>query len=119
MAHASVHAIVIYVRDLDGMTSFYRDVLGMAVEHQTDHYAELRPAGGGAHVALHSGRAVGAMSEPHWFMELKVRNIDHAAAELRARGVEVGDVQERPFGRFAPFVDPEGNRLELEQPAGD
>ncbi len=119
MADASFHTLVIYVRDLERMASFYRNVLGMAVEHETDHYVELRPAGGGAHVALHSGRAAGAVREPHWFIELNVRNIDLAAAELRARGIEVGDVQERPFGRFAPFVDPEGNRLEMEQRAGD
>ena len=44
--------------------------------------------------------------------------LDEWRAEARAAGVEVIDhVEESEYGRFGWAVDPEGNRLELWQPA--
>ncbi|MCH7952885.1 MAG: VOC family protein [Chloroflexi bacterium] len=44
-----------------------------------------------------------------------VEDIDKAVAELKKRGVSVGAIEDRRYGRYARFVDPEGNRLGLEQ----
>ena len=38
-----------------------------------------------------------------------VADIQAARAELVSRGVEVGDVQEFPWGSFLFFSDPDGN----------
>jgi predicted enzyme related to lactoylglutathione lyase len=48
----------------------------------------------------------------------RVVDLDRMLEQLRAAGVEVIDhVEESEYGRFGWAVDPEGNRLELWQPA--
>ena len=115
LVDASVATVVIYAKDLERMVRFYRDVLGLKVEQQTEHYVELR-AGGGADIALHAGREGDFRNDRHWFIEFRVEDIEGAMQELHARGVEVGEIAERWWGKMAGFEDPEGNRLELEQP---
>jgi hypothetical protein len=44
-----------------------------------------------------------------------VSDIDAARAELAGRGVEVGDVQEFPWGSFLFFNDPDGNGWAVQQ----
>lgn len=53
-----------------------------------------------------------------WMVNFRVRDLDAMAAQFRAAGVEV-DVEPTayPNGRFAHLDDPEGNRIELWQPA--
>jgi catechol 2,3-dioxygenase-like lactoylglutathione lyase family enzyme len=114
LAGASLSTVVIYVRDLARMLAFYRETLGLRVEHETGSYAELGGAGG-AGVALHAGRGEGE-PDRHWFIEFRVADVAATAEALRARGVAVGEVTARWWGKEASFSDPEGNRIELEQP---
>lgn len=54
-----------------------------------------------------------------WMVNFRVRDLDKMAAQLQAAGIEVKvDPQSYPFGRFARLHDPEGNPIELWQPAG-
>jgi glyoxylase I family protein len=54
-----------------------------------------------------------------WMVNFRVRDLDKMAAQLRAAGIEVKiDPQSYPNGRFARVHDPEGNPIELWQPAG-
>jgi uncharacterized glyoxalase superfamily protein PhnB len=48
-------------------------------------------------------------------LQLVVADIDEAREELAGRGVEVGDVQEFPWGRFVFFKDPDGNAWSVQQ----
>jgi predicted enzyme related to lactoylglutathione lyase len=53
-----------------------------------------------------------------FMVNYKVADLDAMLAQLRAAGVPVEDeVQEMEFGRFGWATDPEGNRIELWQPA--
>jgi uncharacterized glyoxalase superfamily protein PhnB len=53
-------------------------------------------------------------------VQMVVSDIDAARAELAGRGVEVGDVQEFPWGSFLFFNDPDGNGWAVQQlPARD
>lgn len=48
----------------------------------------------------------------------RVVDLDRMLTQLRGAGVQVdGRVEDSEFGRFGWAVDPEGNRLELWQPA--
>jgi catechol 2,3-dioxygenase-like lactoylglutathione lyase family enzyme len=48
----------------------------------------------------------------------RVRNLDAMLAQLRAAGVAVEDeIEELEYGRFGWATDPDGNRLELWEPA--
>ena len=115
LTEADVSTVVIYASDFDRMLAFYRDTLGLQVEQQTERYVELRAAGG-ADIAIHAGREAAVGEGRHWFLEFRVDDLDATARALRARGVDVGDVQERWWGKEAGFTDPEGNRIEVEQP---
>ena len=54
-----------------------------------------------------------------WAINFRVKDLDAMVAQLRAADVEV-TVEEKvyPNGRFARLKDPEGNSIELWEPAG-
>ena len=54
-----------------------------------------------------------------WMVNFRVRPLDAMASQLLAAGIPVDvDPQIYPNGRFARLHDPEGNPVELWQPAG-
>lgn len=54
-----------------------------------------------------------------WMINFRVRDLDKMAAQLEAAGIAVKvDPKTYPNGRFARLHDPEGNPIELWQPAG-
>ena len=54
-----------------------------------------------------------------WMLNFRVRNLDAMTAQLRGAGIAVEvDPQLYPNGRFARLYDPEGNPVELWEPAG-
>ena len=54
-----------------------------------------------------------------WGINFRVRDLDTMVAQLRANGIEVEvDPGEYPNGRFAQLHDPEGNAVQLWEPAG-
>jgi catechol 2,3-dioxygenase-like lactoylglutathione lyase family enzyme len=53
-----------------------------------------------------------------WMLNFRVRDLEKMAAQLQAAGIEVKvDPESYPYGRFARLHDPEGNPIELWQPA--
>lgn len=56
--------------------------------------------------------------EKQFMLNFRVRDLDKMAAQIEAAGTRVmRDPKAYPNGRFARFVDPEGNPVELWQPA--
>jgi len=54
-----------------------------------------------------------------WMINFRVGDLDKMAAQLRDRGITVEvDAQVYPNGRFARLADPEGNPIQLWEPAG-
>jgi len=54
-----------------------------------------------------------------WMINFRVGNLDAMAAQFRSAGISVEiDAQVYPNGRFARLYDPEGNPIELWEPAG-
>ena len=111
--------IQVPVSDIDRAKAFYTDQAGFVAEH--DHqvsdelrFVELTPPGSACSIALTSGAhqmAPGSLEG----LQLVVADIERARADLLSRGVEVGDVQEFPWGRFVFFADPDGNRWAVQQ----
>jgi predicted enzyme related to lactoylglutathione lyase len=111
--------IQVPVADIDRAKAFYADQAGFVAEH--DHqvsdelrFVQLTPPGSACSIALTSG----AHSMPPGSLEglqLVVADVEKARAELLARGVEVGEVQDFPWGRFVFFADPDGNRWAVQQ----
>jgi predicted enzyme related to lactoylglutathione lyase len=54
-----------------------------------------------------------------WMVNFRVRSLDAMVAQLQKSGIEVKvDPEKYPYGRFARLHDPEGNPIELWEPAG-
>lgn len=57
--------------------------------------------------------------EYSWRINFRVRSLDAMVAQLRAAGLPVEvEATVYPNGRFAHLRDPDGNRIELWEPAG-
>jgi hypothetical protein len=57
-------------------------------------------------------------SQQQWMVNFRVRNLDAMVAQLRKSNIEVKvDPEKYPNGRFARLHDPEGNPIELWEPA--
>jgi len=53
-----------------------------------------------------------------WMVNFRVRNLDDMVAQLQKSNIEVKvDPEKSPYGRFARLHDPEGNPIELWEPA--
>ena len=111
--------IQVPVADLDAAKAFYTDQVGFVADVDATvgdgvRFIQLTPPGSACSIALTSG--VHAMA-PGSLEGLQMVVGDAAAAreELAARGLEVSDVQEFPWGRFVFFADPDGNGWALQQ----
>jgi uncharacterized glyoxalase superfamily protein PhnB len=77
-------------------------------------FVQLTPPGSTCSIAIGEGVTDAAPGSVQG-LQLVVDDADAARAELLERGVEVGDVQELPWGRFLFFADPDGNRWSAQQ----
>ena len=102
------------------MLAFYREVLGFATAFEVEgEIVFLRLDGDlGPQIALTAGGENAPPADPHWFLVIDVTGLDAVVADLETRGVEIGDIQDVPYGRAATFRDPEGNLLEVHEPTG-
>jgi predicted enzyme related to lactoylglutathione lyase len=106
------------VADVDRAKAFYVQA-GFVAEHDhqvTDElrFVQLTPPGSACSISITSGAH---QMEPGSLegLQLVVADVDVARDELLARGVEVGEVQQFPWGRFVFFADPDGNRWAVQQ----
>jgi len=111
--------IAVPVSDVDRAKAFYTEKCGFIADH--DHtvsdevrFVQITPPGSACSIAF--GKGV-SPSEPGSLQGLQVvvDDIDAAHADLSGRGVEVGDVQDFPWGRFVFFQDPDGNGWAVQQ----
>jgi predicted enzyme related to lactoylglutathione lyase len=108
------------VSDIDRAKAFYTEKARFIAEHDhqvTDElrFVQLTPPGSECSIALTSG-AHGMSPGSLDGLQLVVDDIDAARSELLAEGVDVGEVQDYPWGRFVFFADPDGNRWSVQQP---
>ena len=107
------------VSDVDRAKAFYVDQVGFNADHDhkvsdTIRFVQLTPPGSACSIALGQGIIDTAPGSVRG-LQLVVSDIDAARAELIERGVEVGDVQDFPWGRFVFFSDPDGNGWAVQQ----
>jgi len=55
-------------------------------------------------------------TEQAWMINFRVADLEAMAAQLRAAGIHVGEIESHPNGHFARLHDPEGNPIELWEP---
>ncbi len=107
------------VSDVDRAKAFYTERVGFDADH--DHrvsdsirFVQLTPPGSGCSIAIGSGLVETPPGSAQG-LQLVVEDVEAARAELLERGVEVGEVQDFPWGSFVFFNDPDGNGWAVQQ----
>ena len=111
--------ITVPVSDVDRAKAFYVDQAGFVADQ--DHrvsdelrFVQLTPPGSACSIAIGEGLTDAAPGSVAG-LQLVVADADAARGELAARGLDAGEVQELPWGRFLFFADPDGNRWAVQQ----
>jgi catechol 2,3-dioxygenase-like lactoylglutathione lyase family enzyme len=111
--------VCVPVSDVDRAKAFYVDQVGFVADHDQRvndelRFVQLTPPGSGCSICIGEGLTTmppGSLEG----LQLVVDDADAAHEELLARGVEVSEVDEQPWGRFVYFKDPDGNAWNVQQ----
>ena len=111
--------VAIPVTDVDRAKAFYTEQAGFVLDH--DHvvgdeirFVQLTPPGSACSIAIGKGLTDAPPGSVKG-MQMVVPDIEAAHAELAGRGVDVGEIQDFPWGRFVFFDDPDGNAWAVQQ----
>jgi len=111
--------ITLPVSDVDRAKAFYVERAGFNPDH--DHrvndelrFVQLTPPGSGCSIAIGEG-VTDAEPGSVQGLQLVVSDIEAAHAEYAERGLDVGEIQDLPWGSFVFFADPDGNRWAVQQ----
>jgi predicted enzyme related to lactoylglutathione lyase len=111
--------VAVPVSDVDRAKAFYAEQAGFNPDH--DHqvsdelrFVQLTPPGSACSIAIGTG-ITDAQPGSVKGLQLVVQSADRAHEELAARGVEVSDVQDFPWGRVVFFSDPDGNAWSVQE----
>jgi predicted enzyme related to lactoylglutathione lyase len=114
-----IELVAIPVTDVDRAIGFYRDQVGFALDH--DHtvddgirFVQLTPPGSACSIVLGTGITEMAPGSQKG-VQIVIADADAAHAQLVAAGIDAGEVQDMPWGRFVFFSDPDGNTWALQE----
>lgn len=122
MPITSFEILSVPVSDPQRSKAFYRDVLGFELIREEPmgpdmSWIQLAPRGQGVTIALVT-----------WFEQMKpgglqgvmvnTPDIEAEHRSLSARGLQLSEIRQEPWGRYAMFSDPDGNGWILRQPPG-
>ena len=114
-----IELIAVPVTDVDRAKAFYSEQAGFTVDH--DHtvseeirFVQLTPPGSACSIAIGKG-LVEAEPGSLKSVQMVVSDIEEAHRQLSAGGVDAGEIQDFPWGRFVFFNDPDGNRWSVQQ----
>jgi catechol 2,3-dioxygenase-like lactoylglutathione lyase family enzyme len=117
-----LEVVFVPVSDVDRAKAFYADQVGFVLDY--DHvvsdelrFVQLTPKGSACSIAIGTG-LIDAEPGSVKGLQVVVDDADAARAYLLERGVEAGEVQEFPWGRFTGFQDPDGNEWAVQQIVG-
>lgn len=102
--------------DPAALTTWYRECLGLDIDEHGLWFPEAGPT---VFAAFDPDTDYFGSRSQQAMLNFRVRDLDAMLAQLRAKGADVADQVEEMegVGRFGWVTDPEGNRVELWQPA--
>ena len=111
--------VAVPVTDVDRAKAFYTEQAGFNADH--DHrvsddlrFVQLTPPGSACSITIGQGITDAAPGSVRG-LQLVVDDIEATRAELAGRGLDAGEVQDFPWGRFLFFSDPDGNGWSVQQ----
>lgn len=114
-----IEVVFLGVTDPEQSKAFYVDKIGFHADH--DHtvteglrFIQLTPPGSACSIAFGEGITDAKPGASRDLM-MVIEDADSARKELKARGVDVSDIDDQQWGRFIRFSDPDGNSWALQQ----
>jgi len=107
-------------QDPKALASWYQQHLGVSQTPSSEgEHAWEQEAGPTAFTPFPETTKYFGDANKAWMLNFRVRDLDKMAAQLRTAGIEIKVDPETyaNIGRFARLHDPEGNPIELWQPA--
>lgn len=113
-----ISVVYLYVVDMNRSLAFYRGVLGIPLEADSEdpNWAEAVLEGGVRFAVHRAGRDNPPQVAGTVRVNFEVADIQAAAEELRAAGVSVGEVVRETWGSSVEVTDPDGYIVELYAP---
>jgi catechol 2,3-dioxygenase-like lactoylglutathione lyase family enzyme len=113
-----IELVAIPVTDVDRAKRFYTEQAGFNADHDYPvreglRFVQLTPPGSACSIVIGQGITKAAPGSVEG-VQMVVSDIQAAHDELTARGVEVSEIQEFPWGQFVFFNDPDGNRWSVQ-----
>ncbi|MDQ1464051.1 MAG: hypothetical protein QOC73_992, partial [Actinomycetota bacterium] len=107
------------VTDVDRAKAFYVEQIGFNADvdqrvNDTLRFVQLTPHGSACSIVIGEGTTTMAPGSQQG-LQVVVPDIEAAHAELSGKGVEVGEIQDFPWGSFVFFSDPDGNGWAVQQ----
>ena len=111
--------VILPVSDTDRAKTFYVDTIGFHADHDQRvndalRFVQLTPPGSACSIAFGEG-LTDAPAGSVKGLQMVVADADEARRELIGRGLDLGEVDEQPWGRFLYFHDPDGNGWTIQQ----
>jgi predicted enzyme related to lactoylglutathione lyase len=102
--------------DPEALGAWYRECLGLEADENGLWHQEAGPT---VFAAFESETDYFGSRDQQAMLNFRVRDLDAMLAQLRTKGADVAEeIQDMEgVGRFGWVADPEGNRIELWQPA--
>jgi predicted enzyme related to lactoylglutathione lyase len=116
---AGIGGLFFRAHDPKALGSWYQQHLGIALT-PTSEGAAVWEQEAGPTVFSPFPETTKYFGDPQkvWMINFRVHDLDKMVVQLRTAGIEVKDPESYPnIGRFARLHDPEGNPIELWQPA--
>jgi catechol 2,3-dioxygenase-like lactoylglutathione lyase family enzyme len=111
--------IAVPVSDVDRAKAFYTEKIGFHADHDYQvredlRFVQLTPPGSACSIVI----GVGITTMQPGSLEgllMVISDVKSVREELIKRGVDMSEIDVQPWGSFAYFRDPDGNRWSLQQ----
>ena len=109
--------VILAVKDLDKSVEFYNKILGMPIKRERDNWIDLGQTG--ALLSLHPTSDTDGDSsiDNRILIGFVVGDVSSAIDELKLKNVKIHrDIQDKPSGKNAIILDPDGYMISLFEP---
>jgi lactoylglutathione lyase len=115
-----VGAAILLIENMEKSVTFYRNILGMKIKHESPDWVEFVNESGRAVLALHPKRMKYSGS-PNMLGGFNVNDIENVCKQLEEKSVKFyKKLTEESFGKHAIIEDPDGHLISIaEIPAKD
>jgi catechol 2,3-dioxygenase-like lactoylglutathione lyase family enzyme len=112
MTDMRLELVTIPVTDVDRAIAFYTERAGFTLDHDHDtgdgtRFVQITPPGSACSIAFGTGQAAATGGPAQ--LQVVVEDAQAAREDLLGRGLDPGELQDFPWGRFVFFTDPDGN----------